>query len=266
MQPIAPFMKTATPTLVIGRPHSLWYLTGNPGVGSMDAATSGGVALSSSSALVPGQIRHTDPVSGNAYLARMVAQATAVGQLLLCDRLWHGAWQTTTNAALVVTSTAAQTIGSATLPARDDAGSTNGAGVYVGMEVYATTGAGAGTLTMSYTNSSGNSGKTSGMIDTYVASSAIGAFYRMGLAAGDVGVRSIQTFTIGTSMTSGNVGLVMYRILAQMELPLGNTPNAIDALTGGFQRMYNGTVPFLLFIPGATTASSITGALVESQG
>ena len=44
------------------------------------------------------------------------------------------------------------------------------------------TGAGAATPTLSsYTNSAGTAGRTAALVDTYVASSAIGAFYRFGL-------------------------------------------------------------------------------------
>jgi hypothetical protein len=76
MRPPIPFAKAVTPTLVAGRPHSLWYLNGNPGPGTANTATNGGVARDSSSALVAGQIYHQNPGSGNSYLARLQAQAT----------------------------------------------------------------------------------------------------------------------------------------------------------------------------------------------
>ena len=104
------FAKAATPTLVAGRPHSLWYLGGIPGAGSAPAPGIGGAQVT---ATTTGQLPFTNPVSGNTYLARLQAQATQPGTLLLCDRLWH-------NSGISATVTTAQTFTSAPqIPARD---------------------------------------------------------------------------------------------------------------------------------------------------
>lgn len=265
-QPLRPFAKAATPTLVAGRPHSLWYLGGSPGAGTMDSTTSGGVALSSSSAMVAGQLPHVDPVSGNSYLHRLSAAAGQAGTLLLCDRLWHGS-DIIGGTVVSVTSTSAQTITSFPgLPARDAAGSSNGDGVLIGLEVYSALGAGTPTVTLGYTNQAGGTGKSSTNIDAVVASSAVGAFYRLGLQAGDTGVRAPTSIQLSATMTSGNFGLVAYRVLASLELSAANVPAAIDFLTGGSQKIPNGAVPFLIFIPSTTTASSISGNYIETQG
>lgn len=268
------YSKSVTPTLVAGRPHSLWYLGGNPGAGSMDSTTSGGVALSSTSALVSGQIPYSDPGAGESRLFRFSGQATQAGCLILCDRLWHGSYQTSTNAAFVVTTTTAQNIhanGTNPLPARDINGTTAGDGVYLAMEVYAATGAGASVISAVYQSSSGSvggsqTGRASAAIDAYVASSAIGAFYRMGLQAGDIGVRNITSFTSSVSMTSGNIGFVLYRPLAALEVTAANVPNAVDMFTSGFVKIPNGCVPFIVFIPNTTTASNVSGSVVWTQG
>ena len=265
-QPPVFITKAITPTLVAGRPASLWYLAGAPGAGTLDTTTSGGVALSSTSAQVAGQIRHINPGSGNSYLARLAATATQSGLLLLCDRLLHCGFQTSTSAAIVVTTTTAQTLNTATLPARDLAGGTTGLGVYAALEVSSATGAGAATPTISYTDTALGSAQTGAMQQAYVASSAAGAFYPFTLAAGGTGVASVQSVTLGVSMTSGTVGIVLYRVLAALEIVGPYVPNAIDALTSGFPQIYNGCVPFLVFIPNTTTASYISGSYVETQG
>ena len=265
MQPPWAISKAATPTLVAGRPHSLWYLGGAPGAASNPANTANGVVLSSTSALVSGQIPHYDPVSGNSYLGRLEALATQAGTLMLCDRLLQCAG-TTSGSGISLTTTPAQTINTTTLPARDNAGTTNGAGILVGFEVFTAAGAGTPTLTIGYTNSGGSGSKSATNVDPVVASSAIGAFYRMGLQAGDVGVQSVQTITISATMTSGAAAIVLYRVLAMIELVGAFVPNAIDALTSGFPQIFNGTVPFLIFIPNTTTASNISGSYGETQG
>lgn len=252
------FGKAVTPTMVAGRPQSLWGLGGLPGAGAFDA-TLAGVALSSTSAQVAGQLDFRDPGAGNTNLARLQAAATIPGTLLLCDRLWH-------NGGFTITSATAQTVTSAALPARDNTGTTNGEGVLLGLEISAAAGAAAPTITVGYTNSANTASRTA---TNYVAtnnSPAAGSFYPIGLQAGDIGVRSIQTLTLSTSWLSGTMNLVAYRPLAALELTAANTPNAIDALTSGFTRMFNGTVPFLLFIPSTTTASNISGTAVWTQG
>jgi hypothetical protein len=255
MQPPVTFTKAATPTLVAGRPHSLFYLAGAPGAATASSSGLAGAALTTRA----GQLAFTNPVSGNSYIGRLSGVATIAGTLILCDRLWD-------NSGLVMTSTSAQTINSAAFPARCADGTANGAQVLVGLEITGATGSGTPNLSMSYTNQSNTSGQTGAGILAGVASSAIGAFYPMGLAAGDTGVRSIQTFTLSATWTSGAASLVAYRELARLELSSGNIPNAIDALTSGFTRMFDNTVPFLIFIPSTTTASNISGTFTVTQG
>jgi hypothetical protein len=48
---------------------------------------------------------------------------------------------------------------------------------------------------------------------------AVGSFIPIQLAAGDAGVRSIQSWTQSATMTSGVYHLVAYRVLARIGLP-----------------------------------------------
>lgn len=264
MRPPLRFAKAVTATLVAGRPASLWALGGAPGAGSFDT-TLNGVVLSSSSALVAGQIPHYNPASGNAHLARLSAAATQPGTLSLFDRLWH-------NGGFTITSTSAQAITSPAWPSRcptsgtDDTPSANGFGVMLAVEVSAATGAGTPTITVSYTNQDGTSGRTSTNIIATVASSAIGVTYFLGLQAGDTGVRSVQSLTLSATWTSGTINLVAYRPIADLELAGAFVPNAIDVLTSGMPRLYDGCVPWLVFTPNTTTASNVAGTYVETQG
>lgn len=239
-----------------GRPHSLFFSTGAPGAAAAPTPGLSGAALTSYS----GQIPVPAPVSGqNIHLARMSGQATIAGSLVLCDRLWH-------NSGLSLTSTTAQTINSLAWPARDANGATDGEQVLIGLEVTTATGSGTPTFTMSYTNSQGAAGRTATGVLNGVASSPIGAFYPMGLAAGDTGVRSVQSFTLSASWTSGAASLVAYREIARLDLTAAHVPSAIDAITSGMPRLYDNSVPFLLFIPSATSAVTVVGHIVLAQG
>lgn len=256
MLPPVSFVKSPTPGLTAGRPQSLFYLAGMPGAATAPTPGLEGEALTS----YGGQLPFPAPVTGkNIHLARMQAQANIAGTLILADRLWH-------NSGLSLTTTTAQTINSVAWPARDANGLSDGEQVLIGLEITTATGSGTPTLTMSYTNSDGTAGRTGTNIVATTNSSSVGAFYPIGLAPGDRGVRSIQTFTLSASWTSGAASLVAYREIARLELTAANTPSAIDALTGGFPRCYDGTVPFLIFVPNTTTASSVSGYVVFAQG
>lgn len=263
-RPPRQFVKAITPTLVAGRPASLWSLGGSPGAGAFDN-TLNGVVLSSSSALVNGQIPHYDPASGNAYLARLRAAATQAGVSMFLDRLWH-------NGGYTITSTSAQNSTTPAWPSRcptsgsDDTPATTGVGVLLALEVSAACGAAAPTITISYTNQAGTAGRTATNIIATTNSPAIGATYFIGLQAGDTGVRSVQSMTLSVSWVSGTINLVAYRMLAELELSAPFVPGAIDAISGGLPRLYNGVVPWMVFVPNTTTACSISGSYVETHG
>jgi hypothetical protein len=255
MQPPAYYAKALSGTLVAGRPMNINYLAGIPGAMAAPSPGAAGAALTSYAGQIP-----IPAASNNTHLARFSGVSSAQGGILmLCDRLWH-------NSGLSVTTTTSQTVNSVTWPARDSNGSTNGVGVYVGLEISAATGAGAATPTISYTDESGNSGATGSMQVAYAASSITGTFYPFTLAAGDTGVRSVQSCTLGVSMTSGSISLVAYRPIATIELTVAGLPNAVDVLTSGMPRLYDTSVPFILYIPQTTTTTLTTGTVVYTQG
>lgn len=263
LRPPQVIAKAITPTLVAGRAHSLWALAGSPGAGSYDT-TLNGVVLSSSSALVNGQVPHYNPAAGNSNLAYMDAFATQAGRLMLLDRLWH-------NGGYSITTTTAQNSTTPTWPSRcptsgtDDTPSTNGHGVLIALEVSAAAGAASPAPTLTYTNQAGTASRTASLTQVTNNSPAAGATWFFGLQAGDTGVRSVQSLALNTSWVSGIVNLVAYRLLASVKI--GPTLGGVaDALTGLGTRLYDGTVPWLVFVPNTTTASVISGTYIETQG
>lgn len=252
------FFKALSGTLVAGRPYTPFYAAGIPGAAAAPTPGLSGVALTTS---YPGQIPFTNPTAGaSSYLARFVGVSSAqAGQLMLVDRLWH-------NSGINITSTGSQAINSVTFPARDENGTTAGAGVLLGVEVSAATGAGTPTITVTYTNSAGASPKTGTNIINTSATSPIGTFYPIGLAAGDTGVQSVQSLQLSATWTSGTIHLVAYRVLSVLQLVNTGVSSAVDVVTGGMPVMYNNTVPFLIFVPNATTTTSLQGAMTVTQG
>lgn len=261
-QPPRSLLKLSTVTPIagnVGKGFSLWSATGSPSAGAFDT-TLNGVILSSTAIQVAGQIPHTDP-AGNAYLNLMGAMASQACGIYLCDRVWH-------NGGYTITSISAQATTSPAWSARDNAGTTNGDGVLLGLEVSATVGAAAPVVTIAYTNQAGTAARsgTSTLADATFNSAVTGTFYRIGLQSGDTGVRSVQSLTLSASQLTGTINLVAYRPLAFLPLTAANTPNQIDALTAGFPRLYNGVVPFLLVIPSTAAAFTLSGQYVETQG
>ena len=255
MQPADNFYKGSTPTLVAGKPQSLFYLAGIPGAAAAPTPGLSGAALTS----YAGQLPFANPASGNAYLAQLTATATVAGQLWLCDRLWH-------NSGFTITSTTSQTINSVAWPARDAFGATDGAGVLLGVEISTTAGGYTPTITVNYTNAAGVAGRSAANIQPTTASAAVGAFFPIGLQTGDAGVRSVQTLTLSTTWGGGVMHLVAYRVLARLDLPNALAGNSLDAVTGGLPKFHNNSVPFLIFMPSATTISTIQGHLAMSHG
>lgn len=255
MRPPETYAKALSGTLVAGRPYTNFYAAGIPGAAVAPTPGLAGAALTSYSGQIP-----VPSASGNTHLARLSGVSSAqAGMLLLCDRLWH-------NSGFTITQTSAHTVNSLTWPARDKNGATNGAGVYLGVEISGATGTGTPTITVSYTNSDGTAGRTGTNTVATVASSAAGTFYPIGLAAGDTGVRSVQTLTLSATWTSGTMHLVAYRVLASLELSAAGLPNAIDALTSGMPRVYDNSVPFMIYIPQTTTSTQLTGQVIFTQG
>jgi hypothetical protein len=251
--------KASPGTPQVERMQTYWAANGSPAAGAFDA-TLNGVALSSTSAQVTGQIPFTDPASGNCYLARLEAAMSAgQGTLILCDRLWH-------NGGYDVTVLTAQNSTTPTWPARDAAGSTNGDGVQLLLENETGIGGAPSNVSVSYTNSAGTSGRTGTNIVSFSNGLNTGTCCPIGLQAGDTGVRSVQSLTFGSSGTTGTVHLVAYREIARLEIPRSLTAFSIDALTAGFPQMYAGSVPFLIFQPGLANTSTIQGGVTFSHG
>jgi hypothetical protein len=196
-----------------------WSSAGLPAAG---ANPSSGLAGNVPTSATTGALPLVNAGSGELTLARLFATiATSVGtrgMLLLYDRLWH-------NSGISATSTSAQTINSVALT-RPDA---NGARVEAWWQTYAAMGAGTPSITLTYTDQDGNTGNTgsSGALSTTMAAQRTGPF---ALAAGDTGVRSAQTWQADATFTSGTIGLVLRRRIAEIPMTHDADVSTLDAL------------------------------------
>ncbi len=253
-------MKTGFTGEAAGQFHSSWYLAGMPGAGSVITPGVAGVTLVGPS--VSGQIGFPGTVAGkNIYLARFeAAHAGGIGVVILADRLWQ-------NSGLSPTTATAQTVNSTTWD-RDAIfdGAFAGDGVQVGIEVTTslTNGSAVSGATLSYTNEAGVSGRT-GTFATIPATAVAGTVVPMNLAAGDRGVRSIQTITHPT-LTGGAYSLIAWRQVASVGVPTANIGVQQDGLSLGLPRLHDNSVPFLMYLLTGTGGGVVDVGITWAQG
>jgi hypothetical protein len=241
--------KTFTPQS-LGFYTSLLTLTGIPGAG---VAPSSGLAGDVPSDATAGAIPFTNPGSGNTYLGKFAGAGNQLGTLSLYDRLWH-------NSGVSATSTSAQTINSVALT-RPDA---NGEGVEAWFQIYATMGSGTPTLTISYTNQDGTSGRTG--TSATVTTMAVGRTGPFTLESGDTGVRSIQSLTLSATMSSGTIGLVLRRRIASVVVPVAGSGDVFDIFELGMPQIYNDACLEFVWLAGAAGATLLFSEVALVQG
>lgn len=246
------FYKIGSVAEAVGRYHFIGQTGGNPGAWSPGTPGVAGRATNGTQSADGGALPIGTP-AGSHFLTNIVAATSQTMFLTLIDILW-------VNSGLSVTTTTAQTVNSVTLPARDLDGTTNGHGIEIGLLITTATtqGSPVTTGTISYTNSDGTSGRT-GTIEAIPATAVAGTICRVSLAAGDKGVRSIQSVTLGTTLTAGAISLIMYRHVASQPnaaINVGSQRN-IDPNPG--VRLFNGSCLLFAGIVTTTTAALLMG-------
>lgn len=235
------------------------YVLGAPGVnGWWTDASQATNAANPAGATQTGSVQL--PNASGSYFLLPPKITSSVGHLFqLHDLLWY-------NTGIVVTTTTAQTITMPgdSIPARDLNGSTNGEGWNAAILVTtATTNAGAITnTTLSYTNSGGTAGRTA-TISSFPATAVIGTLVPFQLDAGDRGIRSIQSITLGTSYAGGAISVILYRNLYSVANPVVNVGGIGDSYTTEPTgvRIYNGTAFIWVHRSSATTATTMAGTI-----
>lgn len=199
------------------------------------------------------------PASGTWTLVDWLGASSVACTLLPFDLLWY-------NTGIVVTTTTAQAITTPTFPARDVNGSSDGAGLMIGLywTAASTNAAAIAGSTVTYTNSDGVGSRTATLIATagnqIPATPVIGTIVWFRLAAGDKGVRSIQSVTLTTSLVTGSVSLFVARWLPMIPAIVANAAPASPRLTGGV-RVWSGSAIFFAYLATATTALTFSATM-----
>lgn len=254
-----PFMKTGTAADTTG----YWYCTskdnGFPGAWAPGTPGINGRVTDGTTSTDNGCIPIANSATGTNYLTELIMQANVNHSHLFFDVLW-------VNSGIAVTTTTAQAITTPTLPARDVNGGTNGEGCMIALlTTTANTNAAAiATSTISYTNSKGTSGRTARLAaiagSQIPATPVIGTIVWFNLDAGDTGVQSIQSITLGTSLGAGAVSLMICRDVAMIGTTVANVAAQKVLGTPGI-KLYNGTCMIHCYLASATTATFCNGEL-----
>ena len=250
-----PFFKVGTAAETTGSWYSWAKDSGMPGAWSPGSPGINGRATDGTASGDAGCLRVANAPGGSINLLTGVdGTASATGTVDILDVLW-------VNTGIVVTTTTAQAITPATLPARDLDGTASGRGVMAGILVTtATTNVGSVTNTViSYTNSDGTAGRTATMA-AFPATAVIGTVVWFQLAAGDQGVRSVQSITLGTSYAGGAISLILASFLMGRGDPIVNVgPQRVAPNLDHGVRLYDGACLLPMGVRAATTATNISG-------
>ena len=236
----------ATITTIAGRWYDLW--TSTPPVGT--APTTAAVPTSATT----GTLGQQDSTTGTLGIVAGRLNLMNPGVYLLIDRLSHQGGLSGTVTTVGVTTN---------LPTSALTRYTDGAGVMLGISIYSQIGTTATTITCSYTNQAGTSGQVSPAI-------AIGGtgFREAGrvlfvpLAAGDTGVRSVQSSTLtATTGTAGAFGYTLFKPLAAIIVDEVNGVSICDLITGkwggGLPEVVDGAA---LCLMGCSTSTNLMGS------
>jgi len=256
------FFKSGSAPEANGVWHDLWPGGGYPAAGGNGAAGSGtpgsgGTALT----LADGSlVKWANTSPDTKHLLTFGAVASQDCTLMLYDRL--------VSVALgAITSTGSKNVGSAALPRYSGAASI---GVEVWAQVTTVTATSAPVMhLLTYTDQDGNTGNVGGNLTFPAAATNVDALVGpFPLAAGDTGVRSVETVNVDTaSGGSGAVNIVLLKPLAYLPL-VANTWGEREFLSmlPSLPRLFDGHTLGIAMLATGTTATNVWGMLRAAYG
>jgi hypothetical protein len=260
---IQPYNKiTGAAAYTAGRWYNTFTLNGTPVAGSYSGTSLNFQQLNDS---VAGSMYHGGNVSTDIkhLLNTELVTSAATGVpsfLMLVDLLGY-------YPGISMNSATAQTLVNGSAIQRY----TTGDGVMAFLEITATAGATAHNVAMSYTDQAGNTGNALGATTACTASAIVPHITHSGtaannygpflpLAAGDRGVRSVQTVTISAASGAGTAALVLAKPLCTIPLTTVSVATGRDFLFNmpSLPEIEDGACLGYLLYSGAATAASTT--------
>lgn len=247
-------------------PQSLWSVSARaPGAAATPPTTPGAVPTNATSGALP----FTNPAGADlAYLAQMDFEGSVAGTLVLYDRLYHcsglsGTVTTPQNVDPTPTNPVNRGPGVGGEPGNlgDDVG--------LWIECYTALGVTGTTIVASYTNEQGVAGRTTPTPSSsnIPSSMAAGRMIQLPLQAGDRGVQSVQTVTLGGSTgTAGNFGVTLVHRLAEITCEASGVGDTYDLFRLGFPRIYPNACLAAFLYASTGAAQSLRGGYSVVKG
>jgi hypothetical protein len=251
------YTKTATRTTVATGWYTIIDLAGNPGAGTLAGSdASAGVVPTDATAGTP--LINAFGASATGYISAIDFGSSVACRLQLADLLYKAgtfAYNSgTTNLSL-------QPSFSGRLPGADYSST------QVWMEVSTAFATGNNwTLSITYTNQAGTTGKTSGTL-SFTATSALtqGRTYQIPLAAGDSGIQKVESVVCtnaGTLMTAGAINIVILRPLWFGRVKIANDGDTHGPDKTGMPQIYADSALYLQ-VAADSTSSGIPDLQIE---
>lgn len=234
---------------------SLWRATGVPAQGAIPGA------FARCTNALTGALRHTNPVSGNAYLALLTAACGNAGQnIQIHDRLAHmgglsGATTGNQTVNVDVTGTTANL--------DERIGAADFSEVQWWAEIYTDIGTSGQTCTVTYTRDPGGPGNT-GQTTTFTLGGASPANQDARLfpiiPAGTDRIQSIQTVSIGTTTgAAGSWGITATKYKAELQTAVANRLEVADWAALGLPIIYDDSCLMMLTFSITTSTGVVVG-------
>ena len=247
-------INVATLTTVAGRWYDLWTVTPPVGTAPTTAA-----APTRTTAGALGQ----ENAAGGSQKSILGARFSALnpGVYLVCDRLSH-------QGGLSATTTTAQTTN---LPTSALTRYTSGDGVMLSLTIYTIIGTTGTTVSASYTNQAGTTGRTTPLVVFGgTGFREAGRTILLPLQAGDTGVRAVASVTVtATTGTAGAFGVTLFKPLYAIGVPDASGVTSACGFMSGYS---GGGIPAIvddaclsLLYMGASTNAQGAGAILFSE-
>lgn len=255
----AEIFKTATRTTVAAVPFSVIDLAGSP-QGSLTATVNPSTLVVGSDTGFP----NINFSSGDTYLSRVEFYNSVTSRLMLVDMLYRARCAAAYTAQTFTMSSQPSISGRVT---DYTGGASFGNGTELWMEVATAFAGGTSlTVTITYTNSEGVTGRSTGAISFALAALTLGKMQLFPLQSGDYGVQKIESVVIGSvsgTFTAGALNACIVRPLWTMgRVQVANGGDTHDLLKTGMPQIFNTTALFPI-VQADSTVSGLIDISVE---
>lgn len=243
---LVPIHKTAARTTIAALPYSLFELAGNPGAGTL-------AGTSTTTGVVPTDVTAGCPVlnafggGATGYLTGVKFRSSVACTITIYDLLWKGgAYAFNANTTGNTPTSFLSRIPGGT--AADTAGCTE---IWVETVTAFT---GNQTFNVTYTNSAGTTGRTTGALGTGTAPT-LGRMWQLPLAAGDTGVSGV-TGVVGATGTAGTANILVMRPLWSGRVAANNDGGTHGLTVTGMPIVFADSALFMMVYADSTSSGA----------